>query len=129
MCGSWDTFPRTSTWTDNYLAIVKTLVLPDPDRKQTILCIPAGFIKTFPENYVAEYSEESANVLRLRIVDPETPASVRRYNIVRHHQTAQLSVPRPWLRDQGVAGEGQHVLEVRTEDASPDSLFLSVRTA
>lgn len=99
-------------------------MLPDPDRKQAIIILPAEFVKRFPPEYVANYEPESDTVLRLNLVNPDF-ARGRKYSVILHHGAAQVSVPRTWLRDQHVTGEGRTLL-VQTSEAQPDALFLSV---
>ena len=107
------------------MVTLKTVPISDPDRKQTIVVLPAEFAQKFPPDFVAQYLPESDNILKLTMVDPTHVTSGRTYSVVRHHGAAQLSVPRTWLRDQHVIGDGRQ-LQVAYDEQQPSCVFLSV---
>jgi hypothetical protein len=83
------------------------LLLFKVDSQQTLLYLPKD-IGGIPREYVAEFTYPKVDALELTLVDPDTPARERRYQVVRHHGGVWTSVPRPWLRDRS-ARDGDYL--------------------
>lgn len=101
--------------------LLKSIAIVAVEGRQTLILIPAAFVKRFPKNYVGEYFELDVDRLLLRLVDPDAAQNTP-YTVVRHHGSAQLSIPRFWLKDRAaVPGDA---VEVWEDSAQPDRLLV-----
>lgn len=78
----------------------RTHTIEGSQTKQQLLLLPLDFVRQYTEDSLVEFKQVEKGVLALRMVDPKTPQRERRYKIVRHHGSAWVSIPRPWLRDR-----------------------------
>lgn len=84
------------------LSPIKSLQVGDIDKKQPLLILPQAFVAQFatlvnkPE---AEYTQLGPTLTGLTLVDASKQIGNRRFKLIYHHGSYQLSVPRPWLRE------------------------------
>jgi hypothetical protein len=98
----------------------RTLAMESVDSKQQLMMLPLDYVRRYPDSYEAEFKELRGGVLQLHIVDPRSPQRAKRYRVVRHHGSAWVSVPRPWLRDRS-ARDGDEVELLASAD--PDAMY------
>jgi hypothetical protein len=105
---------------------IKSQKVGDLDQKQPLLILPQAFVAQFSnaDDLFIEYTERSATLLELKVVEKNKPVGNRRYRLVKHHGCAQVSVPRTWLRDK--VARINDIIDVY-QDADPEKLLLTLR--
>lgn len=67
--------------------------------QQELLYVPKEWVGDATE---VEYVESGYGTIEIRFCAPRQRPSNKRYRLVEHHGTVQLSLPRRWMRDMGV---------------------------
>lgn len=106
------------------LRILKSVEIQDVSRQQTLLILPADFIKRFSEDHSVTFAELNLHTLLLKVIAPNARSLGKTYKTVRHQGSTQVSVPRWWLRNIG-ARHGDRIDLYSTID--PDVLLLKFR--
>lgn len=103
------------------MRIAKRVTVQDPDSQQTLVVIPAEIAAGVGPRDEAEWWEKGRDILRMTFVGPKDLPQGKRYKLVRHHGSLQISLPRFWLHDHNLkAGD---TVEVFLDDAEPRSVY------
>ena len=95
-----------------------------PEGQQTLLILPAPFLKQFSPQHGVVFDEISMDILKLTMVDPGEPTAAKVYKLVSSRGSSWVSLPRPWLSNIG-ARPGDVVALFATAD--PNTLLVMWR--
>lgn len=83
------------------VALLKTIEVENSDVRQTLLILPAAYLKQFPSHYKATFRELTMDSLLLSMVSPQDVSAVKSYRLVTSRGSSWTSVPRSWLQNIG----------------------------
>lgn len=106
------------------VTLLKTVEVSNVDQKQTLLVLPADYVKRFTPQHVVTYKELERLKLLISMVGPHERAYEKPYKLVENNGSWHASVPRAWLRNTG-ARKGDRLDIFSTSD--PDHLIVQFR--
>ena len=83
------------------VSLLKSAEVSNVDQKQTLLVLPADFVKQFTPQHVVTYKELDRTTLLISMVGPHERAYDKPYKLVENNGSFHTSVPRAWLRNTG----------------------------
>ena len=104
--------------------LLKTAEVQNVDRQQTLLVLPADYMKRFTPQHSAVFKELDRETLLLSMVGPHERAYDKPYKLVENNGCFHVSVPRRWLRNIG-ARQGDR-LDIHST-TTPDCLVVKFR--
>jgi hypothetical protein len=107
------------------LRLIKTIDVENVDVRQTLLILPAAFMKLHVAGCVAQFQEIGNNQVLVRLLGPGERLLFKAYKLVTSHEASWTSIPRGWLRNIG-ARQGDKLDLYETPD--PKTLLLRYRT-
>ena len=90
--------------------ILQEQTVKDVERIQQKLYLPLSKVREVPPIWCVEFREKPAGLMQVLLVDPRTKPFSKRYQIVRHHGSAWVSVPRTWLQHRNAKDGDRFVL-------------------
>src|SRR4051812_13120394 len=106
--------------------LLKSIDIGDVDLQQTLLVLPAHYLKQFTLEHCATFQELTPDTLSVSMVAKGQRPMNRPYKLVTRKGASWVSIPRPWLRNIA-ARPGDYIDLFDTAD--PLTLIVKYRKA